>query len=101
MPKPLHELIREYPELGEVFAELENRIGYLENSQTTTANEETTPVYEDTQWTNRQWDKVQQLDGRTRHIERKHYEALKEIERLTAKADRGAKKTNRYKKYIS
>jgi hypothetical protein len=30
----LKELIRQYPELGEVFAELENRISYLENSLT-------------------------------------------------------------------
>ena len=29
----LRELIRHYPELGEVFAEWENRISFLENSQ--------------------------------------------------------------------
>ena len=29
----MRELIRQYPELGEVFAEFENRISYLENSQ--------------------------------------------------------------------
>lgn len=38
---------------------------------------EVTPVYADMAWTKRQWDKVQQLEGKINHLENKVIESMK------------------------
>ena len=62
--KTLEELIRECPELGEIFAEFENRLSCVENSMPNTKREQ--PGTENTKvpkWTRKQWDSIQQLQA--------------------------------------
>jgi len=92
----LHELIREYPELGEALAEFENRVSYLENSLPVHREEQQIPVYQDIQWTSRQWDKVQQLEAELLWRRKRDAETSKEIDKFKAKVDRGSKKYKTY-----
>jgi len=65
----LKELIKQCPELGDAFAEFENRIGFLENSQSHTKPSEPQPTRE--VWQPKQWDRFEQLEGRVIHVENK------------------------------
>ena len=70
------ELIKQYPELGELLAEYENRLLFLEGSLPLQIEEdETKVVYQDIEFTQRQWDAVNQLKGLTLNIDRR----LKEL----------------------
>lgn len=60
--RELKELIRQYPELGEAFADWETRLLCLENSLPLGFPEEPTPASKDeSPWNKRQWDTIQQL----------------------------------------
>lgn len=73
----LKQLIQQYPELGEVFADFETRLLTLENSLSSPVGE--TPQKNETpepEWTRRQWDAVTQLKGLVLHIQSKLNEHL-------------------------
>lgn len=59
----LKELIQNYPGLGDAFAEIENRLSFLENSLPFTQLSPTGETPKDPQWSRRQWDAVTQLKG--------------------------------------
>ncbi len=57
----LKDLIRQYPELGEAFAQFENRVSYLENCQHSHEPEEPQPKEKDIPWVSSQWDTIKQI----------------------------------------
>ena len=88
----LRDLIEQYPELGDVFADFENRILFLENSQPYN-KPEPIPEPEPEPWTKRQWDSVQQLRGAQRHTDKTLLSTLKKIkEQSNARAKRYSNK---------
>jgi len=70
----LRKLINQFPELGDCFAEWENRISFLENSLPYSRPPEPQPAQEPEVWKPRAWDRLQQLEARVLHIEKKSME---------------------------
>ena len=79
--KDLKELINQYPELGDAFAEFENRIRFLENSLP--YHHEPLPAGKPEEWTPKMWDRLQQLEARVLYTEKKSME--KRADRATNK----------------
>ena len=82
MSDSLKQLIRQYPELGDIFADFENRLSLIENSlpnkipsgETFTQSPDSTTLKEEP-WSKEQWDVVNQLRGMVKFL------YLKETER--------------------
>jgi len=74
-------LIREYPELGDVLAEIHTELSYLHNSMPNTSPEAPELDSKPEQWKPKQWDRLQQLEGRILHLENK----VMEIRSIRAK----------------
>ncbi|KKN60088.1 hypothetical protein LCGC14_0535570 [marine sediment metagenome] len=77
--KTYKELVRECPELGEAFAEFENRISYLENSQpyhqeaATIQSQNENPTLKEAAepWASKQWDVINQLRAMVLYLQEK------------------------------
>ena len=68
----LRDLILMYPELGEVLAEIENRLLYLEHSQPIRDLElEPKPSIVEPEWTSKQWDTITQLKSMVLYLQEK------------------------------
>ena len=77
IPILLKDLIKQYPELGEVLAEYENRLACLENSQPYHKEEsEARAVQQDMEWTPKQWDAVLQTKAMVLNIDSKIKEVM-------------------------
>ncbi len=80
----LKDLIRMYPQLGEAFAEFENRISYLENSQPyhleaatiQSRNENPTLKEAAEPWADKQWDVINQLRAMVLYLQEKVNKSL-------------------------
>jgi len=73
----LKQLIRQYPELGDVFADFETRLLFLENSLPNAPNNE--QIYQKSEqseepWSKNQWDIINQLRGMVQFLYSKETE---------------------------
>ena len=66
----MKELIKMYPELGEVLADFENRLSYLANSQPYQKEPPKEPEPEEP-WVSKQWDVVNQLRAKVNYLQGK------------------------------
>ena len=87
--KTYRQLVTEYPELGDILADFESRILFLENSLARPSNlslpiENKTPP-EQPKFDNHQWDTVQQLKGQIIHLQNKLNEHIDFRRKKTAK----------------
>ncbi len=72
--KTYRELVKECPELGEAFAEFENRISYLENKlpyHEEAAKEAIEEPVTEGRWVSKQWDVVNQLRSMVLYLQEK------------------------------
>jgi len=89
----LKELIRHYPELGDLFAEWENRISFLENSIPYQKEEQPKPELKEEPWSNKQRDTVNQIRLQCQYLRGKLMEHL-------APKDAKQKKGKKYTDYL-
>jgi len=97
--KEVDSLIKTFEELGDIVAELENRVALLEYSQPNLSyiKEDIEELKKELDsliqpaWSKKQWDKVQQLQSEVMGWRQKHSEALLAIDKLTKKANEGLK----------
>ena len=96
-------MIHSFEELGEVLAEFENRISFLENSQHFHEPKEEHSISEictpESEWSKNQRDTMNQLKAEVVHWRKQHSEVLLEIDKLRPpiKKPRQHKYTNREK----
>ena len=87
----LKQLIRQYPELGDVFADFEGRLLYLENSQLPELPEEPISISKDDEpLSKKRWDIINQLRAEVKHLSSK-------VNEMRASA---SKRKPKYKEYI-
>ena len=72
----MRELIRQFPELGDFFSEIETRLLALENSLpfNVSPTGERASISKPETWTPKMWDRFQQLEGRVIHVENESME---------------------------